>query len=164
MSLEILSDQRLARLDGEEIALGARAFDVLAYLHSHADRVVTKAELLEQVWADLNVEESNLSVQVAGLRRAIGHDRIKTVPGIGYRLILPGNTEDAQVAPKPTLPLPDKPSLAVLPFTNLTGSADRDYLVDGIANEVITALSRDLGTTLVRDADGWLAVGPGRAE
>ena len=107
--------------------LGARAFDVLAYLHKHAERVVSKAELLEEVWQGLIVEEGNLSVQITGLRKVLGREAIKTVPGVGYQLTI-GAEPVAVQGPV----VPDIPSLAVLPFANLTGSVDRDYLVDGI--------------------------------
>jgi TolB-like protein len=142
LTLEILQDERRVRLDGHDVALGARAYDVLVYLHGHADRVVTKAELLDHVWSGMIVEDGNLSVQIAGLRKALGRDRIKTVPGVGYRLI---GTQGAAPQPQANADhpaVPDIPSLAVLPFANLTGSADRDYLVDGIVNEIITALAR----------------------
>ncbi len=146
MTLEIVEDQRRARLDGRDLSLGARAFDVLSHLHAHADRVVSKAELLDAVWSDLTVEEGNLSVQIAALRKAIGKEAIKTVPGVGYRLTL-GAAPAAPAAPGPALP--QVPSLAVLPFANLTGSADRDYLVDGIVTEVISALSRISGIFVI---------------
>jgi TolB-like protein len=139
VSVEILPARRILLLDGEEVALGARAFDLLAYLHAHAGRVVTKAELLEAVWADLNVEESNLTVQIAALRKLIGSRAIATVPGVGYQLTL---VAGAPAAPAEALPLPDKPSLAVLPFANLTGDPSKDYLVDGIVSDLIAALSR----------------------
>jgi TolB-like protein/Tfp pilus assembly protein PilF len=144
--LDILDDQRLVRLDGREVPLGARAFDVLAHLHAHADRVVSKAELLDAVWSDLTVEEGNLSVQIAALRKAIGREAIKTVPGIGYRLTLGAS---APVTPAPGPELPQVPSLAVLPFANLTGSGERDYLVDGIVTEIISALSRVSGIFVI---------------
>ena len=135
----ILSAERALRIDGETRQIGARAFDVLAYLDAHSGRVVTKAELLESVWADLNVEESNLTVQIAALRKLIGARAIATVPGVGYQLTL---SAKAPAEPPKALPLPDKPSLAVLPFANLTGDAGKDYLVDGIVVDLIAALSR----------------------
>ena len=135
----ILPDERAVRIDGETRQIGARAFDVLAYLDAHSGRVVTKAELLEHVWADLNVEESNLTVQIAALRKLIGARAIATVPGVGYQLTL---SAKAPAEPPKALPLPDKPSLAVLPFANLTGDAGKDYLVDGIVVDLIAALSR----------------------
>jgi TolB-like protein len=138
-SVVILPAERAVRIDGETRQIGARAFDVLAYLHSNAGRVVTKAELLEHVWADLNVEESNLTVQIASLRKLIGARAIATVPGVGYQLTLAATPS---TDPPKALPLPDKPSLAVLPFANLTGDAGKDYLVDGIVVDLIAALSR----------------------
>jgi len=134
----ILPAERTVRIDGETRQIGARAFDVLAYLDANVGRVVTKAELLENVWADLNVEESNLTVQIATLRKLIGARAIATVPGVGYQLTLAAK---APAEPARTLPLPDKPSLAVLPFANLTGDAGKDYLVDGILSDLISALS-----------------------
>lgn len=143
MEIEIRSDQRVVLLNGTELTIGARAFDVLSFLYDHADRIVSKEELLNEVWAGLMVEESNLTVQVSSLRKALGRNSIKTVPGIGYRFIQTGDTSPAGSASQnPPLPIPDIPSLAVLPFSNLTGSADRAYLVDGIVNEIIAALSR----------------------
>jgi hypothetical protein len=90
---------------------------------------------LEHAWADPNVEESNLTVQIATLCKLIGARAIATVPGVGYQASAPAD-------PAKALPLPDKPSLAVLPFANLTGDADKDYLVDGIVADLIAALSR----------------------
>ena len=138
-NIELLRGLRGLRIDGTEVVIGARAFDVLAYLQSNEGRVVTKAELLENVWADLNVEESNLTVQIAALRKLIGARAIATVPGVGYQLTLAAK---APAEPPKSLPLPDKPSLAVLPFANLTGDATKDYLVDGIVSDLISALSR----------------------
>ena len=142
MSIEVLSDQRAILLNGSELTVGARAFDVFSFLFEHADRVVTKEELLNHVWSGAMVEESNLTVQVASLRKTLGKDVIKTVPGVGYRFIQASDKTSNTTSQKPTLAPPNIPSLAVLPFTNLTGSTDREYLVDGIVNDVIFALSR----------------------
>jgi DNA-binding winged helix-turn-helix (wHTH) protein len=135
---EIRADTREVRVAGAPVALGARAFDVLAYLEAHSDRVVSKAELLEQVWGGLSVEEGNLTVQISALRKALGAKAIATVPGVGYKLAM-----GASEAPKPEGPaLPDKPSLVVLPFANLSGTAENDYLVDGLITDIIASLSR----------------------
>ena len=131
-------DNREVLVDGAPIPLGARAFDVLAYLDAHMDRVVSKAELLEQVWGGLAVEEGNLSVQISALRKALGAKAIATVPGVGYKLatgFVPNAAPDGPA-------LPDKPSLAVLPFANLTGREEQAYLVEGLVSELIAALAR----------------------
>jgi TolB-like protein len=142
--LHINEATRSTTLDGRPVSLGARAFDVLTYLSQHPDRVITKEELLEHVWAGTLVEESNLTVQIAGLRKALGKDTIKTVPGVGYKFTL-GSTPTASDAKPSSSAAPDVPtipSLAVLPFANLTGSNDNAYMVDGIVNEITSALAR----------------------
>lgn len=147
-ALQINDSSRSVTLDGQPVTLGARAFDVLTYLANHPDRVITKEELLDHVWAGVLVEESNLTVQIAGLRKALGKDAIKTVPGVGYKFTL--GTENGS-APKPHTiqSVPDIPSLAVLPFANLTGDESNGYLVDGIVNEITSALARVSGFFVV---------------
>ncbi len=130
-------DTRDVLIDGTPVAIGARAFDVLAHLHAHADRVVSKAELLETVWGGLAVEEGNLTVQISALRKVLGAKAIATVPGVGYKLAM-GAAPAAATGPA----LPDKPSLVVLPFANLSGTSDNAYLVDGLVTDIIANLSR----------------------
>jgi DNA-binding winged helix-turn-helix (wHTH) protein len=79
----IRPDTREVLIDGKPAALGARASDVLAFLDAHSDRVVSKRELLDHVWAGSIVEEGNLSVQISSLRKALGTHAISTVPGVG---------------------------------------------------------------------------------
>jgi TolB-like protein len=110
---------------------------VLTLLDAHSDRVVSKAELLEAVWGGLAVEEGNLTVQISALRKALGPKAIATVPGMSYKLATGASS------PAPSGPaLPDKPSLIVLPFANLSGTAANDYLVDGPITDIIAGLSR----------------------
>lgn len=143
----MLPNQRAVRINGSQKTVGARAFDVLSVLVKHAGQVVTKSDLLDQVWADLMVEESNLTVQIASLRKLLGAGAISTVPGIGYQFTLPLEVK-AQVEKTKNagqganLPLPSKPSLVVLPFADLTGDPEKEYLVDGIVVDLIAALSR----------------------
>src|ERR1700722_19996915 len=73
---------------GEPRELGARAFDLLVVLAETPGRLVTKSTLLERVWPRLIVDENNLPAQIASLRRVLGSDAIRTVPGFGYRLEL----------------------------------------------------------------------------
>lgn len=142
-SLHIDDATRSVTLDGQPVTLGARGFDVLTYLSSNADRVVTKEDLLNHVWAGVLVEESNLTVQIAGLRKVLGKDAIKTVPGVGYKFTLGTQADTTELAARKDAPgVPSIPSLAVLPFANLTGSDDNAYMVDGIVNEITSALAR----------------------
>lgn len=142
-ALQINGSNRSVTLDGEPIALGARAFDVLSFLSTNAERVVTKEDLLDHVWSGVLVEESNLTVQIAGLRKALGKDAIKTVPGVGYKFTLGAQTDTIEAtANNDAPPVPTIPSLAVLPFANLTGDDGNAYMVDGIVNEISSALAR----------------------
>ena len=133
-----LLDRRQRRLtrDGDPVPLGSRAFDTLAVLAAASGQTLTKDHLLASVWPGLTVEENNLQVQVSALRKVLGEGWIVTVPGRGYRLIAP------RPAAPPTPALPDKPSLVVLPFQNLSGDPEQDYFVDGLVEDITTALSR----------------------
>jgi predicted ATPase/DNA-binding winged helix-turn-helix (wHTH) protein len=82
---EIRPGQRQVLRAGAAVRLGARAFDVLLALVSRPDRVVAKAELMAAAWPGMVVEEGNLAVQVASLRRLLGPETIATVPGRGYQ-------------------------------------------------------------------------------
>lgn len=79
------SAERRLLVDGETAPLRARAIDVLDTLVQHRDRVVSKNELLAQVWQGLVVEENNLQVHVSALRKVLGAEYITTIPGRGYR-------------------------------------------------------------------------------
>lgn len=81
--------ERVLYLDGQPTALGGRAMALLVVLAQRHGRLVTKAELMELVWPGLVVEENNLQVQVSALRKVLGTGAIVTVPGRGYRFVLP---------------------------------------------------------------------------
>src|SRR6266567_5719114 len=82
---ELQPDQRRLLKDGATIVLRPRAFDLLAALVERAGHLVTKDELLDQVWPKVVVEEAALHVQVSALRKVLGADAITTVAGRGYR-------------------------------------------------------------------------------
>src|SRR5215468_3661875 len=122
----------------EPVALGRRAVTLLRVLLERAGTVVAKDALIEAAWSGLAVEEGNLTVQIAALRRAFadepGGDRwIETLPTRGYRFVGPAVTTEeigplaAASTSAPVLSLPDRPSIAVLPFANLSGDPQQDY-------------------------------------
>jgi non-specific serine/threonine protein kinase len=88
-SFELQPDNRRLQKDGVAISLRPRAFDLLVVLVDHAGHLVTKDELLEQVWPKMVVEEAALHVQVSALRKVVGSDAITTVSGRGYQFTLP---------------------------------------------------------------------------
>jgi TolB-like protein len=133
----------------QKIALGQRGAALLTLLLDRRGEPVAKAELLDAAWPNLAIEESNLTVQVAALRRALGaspngRDWILTVPRVGYRFL----TEAEQnVDRAPTAS--EQPSIAVLPFANLGGDADQDFFALGLADDLITDLSKVPGLTVM---------------
>src|SRR5688572_21396606 len=99
--------QRRLLRDGEPVPLRARAFDLLLALVERAGSLVTKSDLLDQVWSGLVVEENNIAAQVAALRKTIGNELIATVPGRGYRFtaaIRQGDERAAMDAPAASAP------------------------------------------------------------
>lgn len=116
--------------------VGARAFDLLEFLILHRDRVVGRDEIMAAVWPGAVVGENNLNVQVANLRRMLGAEAIVTVSGRGLRF---GLTVEPEMPP---LVLPDRPSVVVLPFSNLGGDPDLAWLADGFVEDITTELSR----------------------
>jgi TolB-like protein len=128
--------RRLVRGD-EDVAIGARAFDLLDLLISCRDRVVGRDEIMAAVWPDSVVGENNLNVQLANLRRLLGPGAIVTVPGRGLRFTL----EVASAGPL-ALGLPDRPSVVVLPFADLGGDPTLSWLADGFVEDITTELSR----------------------
>ena len=133
-------DRRSLSREGVTVELGQRGCDLLQALLDADGQPVTKGALLDRVWPDTTVEEGNLTVQIAGLRKLLGtgpqgQDWIVTVPRVGYRLILPQS-------PKPEVRETLKPALAVLPFANLGSDPEQDYFADGVVEDIITALSK----------------------
>jgi len=135
--------------------VGQRAVALLGVLVERAGTPVGKEALIEAAWPGLAVEESNLTVQIAALRRALAQEAggerwIETLPRRGYRFVGPVVATDVEAKPTgketveaaPALPLPDKPSIAVLPFENLSGDPEQEYFADGLAEDIITGLSR----------------------
>jgi adenylate cyclase len=150
-------EHRLLR-DGVEVPLQPKAFEILCVLVGHAGRLLTKEELLRQVWPDSVVEENNLNKNISLLRKILSEDAkgkscIETVPRVGYRFM--GNvTLPESSAPSPATnghaapdPQPEK-SVAVLYFENLSGDKEDEYFRDGMTEDVITELAKIKGLRL----------------
>ena len=146
------------RRDGAMVPLRPKSFDVLVYLVQHPGRLVSKAELIDNVWRDVAVTENSLVQCIKDIRQVLddgAQTKIETVSKRGY-LFAPAVIEidGYELDPGATamslteggksraLPLPDRPSIAVLPFDNMSGDPDQEYFADGISEDLITALSR----------------------
>jgi adenylate cyclase len=123
------------------VAIGSRALDILGVLVERPGDLVSRAEIMKAVWPGAAVEDSNLNVQVAALRRILDQNRehgscIQTVPGRGYRFVAPVTRVEPDGRPAPRL------SIVVLPFTNLSDDREQQYFADGITEDLTTDLSR----------------------
>ncbi len=139
---------RLTR-HGELIAIGQRAAGILVRLLQADGAVVSKDDLFAAAWPGQLVEESNLSVQIAALRKAlgqnaVGEDWITTVQRLGYRFATEsaGSAQGQQTAEA-------KPSIAVLPFANSSGQAGQDFFADGLTEDIITDISNVPGFRVI---------------
>jgi TolB-like protein/Flp pilus assembly protein TadD len=133
-------------------AIGRRAVSLLRLMLERAGEPVSKDALIEAAWPGLAIQESNLTVQIAAVRRVFeetagGSAWIETLPRRGYRFVGPAiTTADSSAEPvqqsSPGFAVPDKPSVAVLPFLNLNNDPEQEYFADGMVEDIITALSR----------------------
>jgi TolB-like protein len=144
----LAADAEILFRGSEPIALGRRAVALLRLLLERAGTPVSKDALMDAAWPGLAVEESNLTVQIAALRRVFadiegGAAWIETLPRRGYRYIVPLGAIGSEAGTRASPPLAsDKPSIAVLPFSNLSSDPAQDYFSDGITEDIITELSR----------------------
>ena len=152
-------DRRELRYGTEPVALEPLVFDLLIYLVENRDRVVSRDDVLDSVWSGRIVSESALTTRIAAARRAIGdtgkgQKLIRTIPRKGFRFVgevreeadaakLHTETPEPRPAMTEALALPDKPSIAVLPFANMSRDREQEFFSDGIADDITADLSRE---------------------
>jgi len=151
-------DRRELRRRSQPIAVEPQVFDLLVYLVQNRDRVVKKDDLFASVWGGRIVSDSTLTTRINAARRAIGDSGdeqklIRTISRRGFRFIgavrtqLDGDeTRPPQDQPRehsePGLQPSGQPTIAVLPFVNMSGDLAQEYFSDGISEDIITALCR----------------------
>ncbi|HSX61076.1 MAG TPA: winged helix-turn-helix domain-containing protein [Tahibacter sp.] len=155
-----LDRRELSRPPSGIVATPPKVFDLLVYLVENRERVVSRDDLLHAVWDGRIVSESTLASHINAVRKAVGdngHDQalIRTVARKGFRFVgavtecraaATHGSPDAEAGPaEPPAASPapvDKPSIAVLPFVNLSRDPEQDYFADGMVEDIIGALSR----------------------
>ena len=153
------TDRRELHRGEDVVSVTPQVFDLLHYLIRNRERVVSKDDLMDAIWNGRIVSEAALTTRLNAARSAIGDSGeeqrlIKTLPRKGFRFVGPvqevqGRTnppvDDKPIEPpRPALTLPDKPSIAILPFANLSSDPDQDYFADGMVDEITTALVQKL--------------------
>ncbi|HEV2155479.1 winged helix-turn-helix domain-containing tetratricopeptide repeat protein [Bradyrhizobium sp.] len=150
------TDRCELRRGSRVVPTAPQVFDLLDYLIRNRGRVVSKDDLVTVIWNGRIVSDVALTTRLNAARNAIGDSGeeqrlIKTLPRKGFRFVgvvqedLPPAVAGASGhvdSPKPSLALPDKPSIAVLPFENMSGDPEQQYFADGMVEEITTALSR----------------------
>jgi TolB-like protein/tetratricopeptide (TPR) repeat protein len=151
------TNRRELHRGADVVSVAPQVFDLLDYLIRNRERVVSKDDLINAIWNGRIVTDAALTTRLNAARTAIGDSGeeqrlIKTLPRKGFRFV--GPVREAQGAggaatadnpiepPRPALTLPDKPSIAILPFTNLSSDPEQEYFADGIVEDIIAALSR----------------------
>jgi adenylate cyclase len=151
------TNRRELHRGAELVTITPQVFDLLDYLVRNREHVVSKDDLIDAIWNGRIVSDAALTTRLNAVRSAIGDSGneqrlLKTLPRKGFRFIgsvLETEGRAGAVAadtpeslPRPALALPDKPSIAVLPFHNLSGDPEQEYFADGIAEDVLTTLSK----------------------
>jgi len=159
--------------NGAAVRVEPQVFDLLIYLIRNRDRVLSKDDLIEGVWGGRIVSESTLATRLNAARRAIGDDGkrqrfIRTAPRKGVRFVaevreqgMPARAGDASRAEGgagPPLPSPivDRPSIAVLPFDNLSEDRAFEIVADGLVEDVIALLARVPGFFVIARASSLI--------
>jgi TolB-like protein/cytochrome c-type biogenesis protein CcmH/NrfG len=144
------SNRRELLRGGERVDLEPQVLDVLIYLLQNRDRVVSKGDLVASVWGGRIVSDGTVISRIHASRKAIGdtgqdQKLIRTIPRKGLRFVGEVRTQatDAEdVVAAPAVSAPDRPTIAVLAFTNMSGDPEQGYFSDGISEDIISALSK----------------------
>ena len=151
------TDLRELQRGAAVVSVTPQVFDLLDYLIRNRGRVVSKDDLINRIWNGRSVADAALTTRLNAARSAIGDSGqeqrlIKTLPRKGFRFVGPvleaqgpageAVANDQMESQEPVLALPDKPSVAVLPFQNLSDDPEQEYFADGMVEDIITGLSR----------------------
>jgi TolB-like protein len=152
------AERSLLSEDGSPIQLTRKLYDTLLFMVERPGRLLEKQALLDAVWKGTVVEENTLSRTISALRQVLGERAgepryIETVSGLGYRFI---QLVTVTAAPQSQAqPRRRDPSIAVLPFEDLSRERDQAYFADGIAEEVLNRLASVAGLRLIAKSSAF---------
>ena len=155
-SFELDTERVELRENRVPVPIEPQVFALLTLLVTNSDRMISKEEMIEQIWNGRVVSDSALSSRIKSVRRALGDDGksqhlIRTVHGRGFRFVgdvVPAERIDDSGHDAESLTIDDsekalsRPAIAVLPFVNMSGDADQEYFSDAITQDIITNLSK----------------------
>jgi TolB-like protein/Tfp pilus assembly protein PilF len=151
---ELESELRELTRDGVRIPMQPQVFDLLLFLIAQRDRVVSKDDLVAEVWGNRPISDSALNSRINAARKALQDDGkaqrlIRTIPRKGFRFVgdcveVSATARPAAIAREPAAAViaSERPAIAVLAFDNMSDDPDQDYFCDGISEDILTALSR----------------------
>lgn len=150
---ELESELRELTRDGVRVPMQPQVFDLLVFLIAQRDRVVSKDDLVAEVWGNRPISDSALNSRINAVRKALQDDGkaqrlIRTIPRKGFRFV--GDCMEleppARTVARPPEPAaaaaPERPAIAVLAFNNMSDDPEQDYFCDGISEDILTALSK----------------------
>src|SRR5437762_524363 len=147
----------------QAIHLSPKAFDLLALLVQRRPQAISKSDILDTLWRDTFVTEGNLAVLVKEIRDALGDDAqrpayIRTVQRFGYAFAATAAERHASAAAgvgsavdatRPVERQAARPSIAVLPFANMSADPANEYFSDGLAEEILNELTHVPGLRVI---------------
>jgi len=157
------ADRLELRADDQLVSMQPQVFTLIAYLIENRNRVVTKDEIFDEVWQGRIVSDGTLNARINAARRALGDDGknqtlIRTFPRRGFRFVATiaddrGGADAPyrmEISTVPDLPLAlTRPSIAILPFNNLSNDPEQEYFADGLTEDLITDLSINTGLLVI---------------
>ena len=165
------TDRRELHRGSEVVAITPQVFDLLEFLIRNRTRVVSKDDLVDAIWGGRAVSDAALTTRLNVARVAIGDSGekqhlIRTLPRRGFRFV--GEVQEAEewietengpATSRPTLTIPDKPSIVVLPFQNLSGDVAQEYFADGMVEDIINGLSRSRSLFVISRSSSFVYKG-----
>src|SRR5262249_12864007 len=137
------TDRRELERGAKAVPLGPQVFDLLVYLLQNRERVVSKSDLLAAIWQSRIVSDSTLTSHVNAVRKAVGDTGadqrlIRTIARKGFRFVgeIDASTPAARDGTDARSPALDRPSIAVLPFINLSDDPTQEYFADGVVEDI----------------------------